>query len=284
MRTSRRQFISRLIAVSLLPAVAEARVPGALPPLLAKVMEPGTDPAGYLVSEKYDGVRAMWDGRVLRFRSGRPVDTPPWFTARLPATPLDGELWLARGHFDELSGIVRKAPPLDADWRRVNYMLFENPGGDGTFEQRYARIRQLVERLSDPTIQAVAQERVADRAALQRRLDEVLRSGGEGLALHRADALYVTGRSDVLLKLKPIRDTEALVIGHVPGQGKYAGMLGALKVETSEGKRFRLGSGFSDAQRRNPPPIGATVTYAYRDFTPTGVPRFATFVAVREWP
>ena len=31
------------------------------------------DPAGYLVSEKLDGVRAWWDGTRLRFRSGLPV-------------------------------------------------------------------------------------------------------------------------------------------------------------------------------------------------------------------
>src|SRR5690348_9537057 len=47
--------------------------------LLANELGPQADPAKYLVSEKYDGVRAMWDGKVLRFRSGRAVNAPPWF-------------------------------------------------------------------------------------------------------------------------------------------------------------------------------------------------------------
>lgn len=100
--------------------------------------------------------------------------------------------------------------------------------------------------------------------------------------LHRADAAWQTGRSDVLLKMKPQHDTEAVVVAHVPGKGKYEGMLGALVVETPEGRRFRLGTGFSDAQRKAPPPVGSTVTYRYRDVTANGVPRFASFLRVRE--
>jgi DNA ligase 1 len=109
-----------------------------------------------------------------------------------------------------------------------------------------------------------------------------VREGGEGLMLHRADTVWQSGRSDILLKLKPQLDTEAIVVAHEPGSGKYEGMLGALIVMTPEGKRFRLGTGFSDAQRRNPPPIGSMVTYRYRDMTSTGLPKFASFVRMRE--
>jgi DNA ligase-1 len=73
-----------------------------------------------------------------------------------------------------------------------------------------------------------------------------------------------------------------VVVAHLPGKGKYARLLGALQVQTPEGKRFVLGTGFSDAVRRNPPPVGATVTYTYRGLTKTGLPRFASFLRVRE--
>jgi DNA ligase 1 len=109
----------------------------------------------------------------------------------------------------------------------------------------------------------------------------VVANGGEGLMLHRADALYVTGRSDALLKLKPLFDAEATVVAHTPGRGKYKGKLGALIVETPEGLRFKLGTGFSDAQRENPPKIGSLVTYTYRDKTPKGKPKFASFLRER---
>lgn len=250
--------------------------------LLARVLPLGTEPAQYLVSEKYDGVRAYWDGRQLRFRSGRVVEAPAWFISRLPAQPLDGELWLGRGRFEALSATVRKEVPADGEWRQVKYMVFELPGASGTFDERAARIRDVVAQAGWSQLVAVEQFRVVSRTALQRKLAEVVQAGGEGLMLHRADALYETGRSDVLLKLKPLDDTEAVVVAHLPGKGKHAGRLGALRVRSSEGLEFEIGTGFSDAVRANPPPVGTTVTYTHRGLTRKGVPRFASFLRVRE--
>jgi DNA ligase-1 len=250
----------------------------ALEPLLAKTAPAGIDPAPYLVSEKLDGVRALWDGSTLRFRSGRRVAAPAWFLAALPTTALDGELWIGRRSFDELSAAVRRAEPVDAEWRRITYRVFELPAGGGTFAQRAEQLRAL----AGPIVQPVEQERLASNAALRARLQEVVEAGGEGLMLHRADAPVVSGRSDVLLKLKPLADAEAVVIGHEPGKGRLHGQLGALQVQTPEGVRFKLGTGFTDAQRRHPPPVGATVTYRYRDLTPAGKPRFASFLRVAE--
>lgn len=252
--------------------------------LLAREFRPGDHPAGHLVSEKYDGVRAQWDGRALRFRGGGLVAAPAAFTARLPAVPLDGELWLGRGRFDALSGLVRQARPDDAGWQALRYMVFELPDGGGRFEQRAAEIERLARAVAWPQLVAVPHERIDEPAALMRRLAEVTQAGGEGLVLHRADAPYVTGRSDVLLKLKPEHDAEAQVIGHRPGQGRHAGRMGALQVRTPEGVVFEIGTGFTDAQRDRPPPLGAWVTYRHRGFTPRGVPRFASFLRVRSLP
>ena len=60
--------------------------------------------------------------------------------------------------------------------------------------------------------------------------------------------------------------------------------MGALELQTPAGLRFRLGTGFSDAQRSDPPPIGSLVTYRYRDLTPSGRPRFASFLRVADAP
>ena len=237
----------------------------------------------YLVSEKLDGVRAQWDGVGLRFRSGRPVAAPAWFLAGLPARqPLDGELWLGRGQFDALSAIVRREVPDDAAWRQVRYMVFELPDGNGTFTERAARLREVVAAASVPWLVVVEQFRVADEAALMKRLSVVRRAGGEGLMLHRADAPYLTGRNPALLKLKPWQDAEAVVVGYQPGKGRHAGVLGALRVEMPDGRQFLLGSGFTDAERRRPPPLGAVVTYRYRDLTSRGLPRFASFWRLRD--
>lgn len=264
--------------------IARAQMPqGPGPALLqAMVHAPHFDPRRYLVSEKLDGVRAIWDGQRLRFRSGRPIAAPAWFVAGLPQQALDGELWLGRGRFDELSGLVRSEVPNDAAWRAVRYLVFELPGASGHFAERAATIERLVQQAALPWLQAVQQRRVDGRATLQQWLDDVVRAGGEGLMLHLADAAYTTGRSEVLLKLKPALDAEALVVGHRPGRGRLTGLLGALEMQLPDGRRFLLGTGLSDAQRRDPPPIGSIVSYRYRGLTSTGLPRFASYLRLRE--
>jgi DNA ligase 1 len=255
----------------------------AAPPiLLATVWSNETDPSQYLVSEKYDGVRAIWDGSTLKFRSGRMVNAPVWFVAQMPKEKLDGELWLARGEFEKLSGIVRKSTPVDDEWRQIKYMVFELPDAPGTFAERYAALQAIIKQANAPAVRAVEQIRGTTREALRSQLDSIVKAGAEGLMLHQADALYVTGRSDVLIKLKPLEDTEAKVVAYLPGKGKYLGMIGAIRVEMPNGKRFNIGTGFSDEARKNPPPLGSEVTYTYRGMTNSGLPRFPSFLRVRE--
>jgi DNA ligase-1 len=275
------QFIS-LVASSVFAANALAKVNPTDSILLAKTAPAGIDPAGYLVSEKLDGVRAVWDGKVLRFRSGRVVAAPAWFTAKLPKIALDGELWLARGQFDVLSGMVRKVKPVDADWQQVKYMVFELPKDDAKFAERAVKLKSIVQDAAFAQLQAVEQFNISNRATLEAKLDDVVQSGGEGLMLHLASSKVTTGRSDVLLKLKQLSDAEATVVGHIAGKGKFAGLTGALDVKTADGLRFKLGTGLSDAQRKAPPAIGSTVTYTYRDLTLSGKPRFASFLRVYE--
>lgn len=246
--------------------------------LLAREWTPGADPAGWLVSEKLDGVRALWDGQRLRFRSGRTVAAPEAWLAALPAVPLDGELWLGRGRFDELSGLVRRSQPDAAAWAQVQYQVFELPGAAGPFAQRAQALQALVQRQGQPRLQAVAQQPAASAAQLQQRLDAVVRQGGEGLMLHRADAAYATGRSDVLRKFKPLDDAEAVVLAHRPGQGRLAGQMGALQVRSADGQVFDIGTGFDDATRAHPPAVGQRITFTHRGFTGQGLPRFASYL------
>jgi len=270
---------SLLVAGTALAFPAFARPTPAV--MLARDAPAAIDPAGFLVSEKLDGVRALWDGRSLRFRSGLAVAAPVWFTERLPPEPLDGELWLARGRFEALSGIVRRARPGDADWRTLSYQVFDQPGTPGPFRERAARLQALVARTAWAPLQAVAQRPLADIPALRQQLRAVLQAGGEGLMLHRADAHWRPGRSEDLLKLKPLADAEAMVTGHVAGRGRHAGRLGALRVQTPDGITFLIGTGFSDAEREAPPAVGSVITYTHRGFTEAGVPRFASYLRER---
>ncbi len=276
---TRRQLIAALATFPAWGRLPEAHAAPAL--LLAQPAPTGIDPTGYLVSEKFDGVRAVWDGCVLRFRSGLAIAAPEAFVERLPAVPLDGELWLGRGRFEALSGLVRRQSPDAAAWQQLRYMVFDLPGEPGDFASRAMRIAARVRHSGFAQLQAVEQVRLASPQALRRRLDEVVAAGGEGLMLHRADARYETGRSASLLKLKPLHDAEARVLGHLAGQGRHAGRLGALRVCTGQGVEFLLGTGFSDAQRERPPGVGELVSFTHHGFSADGVPRFASFLRVR---
>lgn len=253
------------------------------PVMLANVYRSDTPLADYLVSEKLDGVRGYWDGEKLLTRGGERIEAPGWFTAGWPDFPLDGELWVGRGKFASAVSIVRQQTPDDAAWRTLSFMVFDLPGHPGPFAERNAALKSLLDGLALPWVRPVEQFKVADRAGLRNAFVRVVKNGGEGLMLHRAASLYQAGRSDDLLKLKPYQDAEARVISHLPGKGKHIGVLGALLVETAAGLRFHLGTGFSDAQRRNPPALGSWVTYRYVGLNEgSGIPRFASFMRVRE--
>lgn len=239
--------------------------------------------ADYWVSEKFDGVRGYWDGEKLLTRGGERIPAPAWFTADWPKVPLDGELWVARGQFLRAVSTIRQKSAGDDAWRALNFMVFDLPAHGRDFSARNAALRPLIAAIGQPWVRHVEQFKVVNQAALLAELKRVVKQGGEGLALHRAGSHYQAARNEDLQKYKLYDDAEARVVAYRPGKGKYAGLLGALEVETPEGLRMRLGSGLSDELRRNPPALGTWISYRYNGSNEkTGIPRFARFMRVRE--
>jgi DNA ligase-1 len=254
-----------------------------IPPLtLAKIYKGKIDLTQYWISEKLDGVRAYWNGQQFISRRGNPYPAPAWFTKDFPKLALDGELWLGRDQFQPLISIVRKKQAIDSEWHKVRYFAFDIPLTNKPFTQRLNELKQLVSLTNSPYLKLVKQYRISDETALQQELDRIVAIKGEGLMLHRADALYHAGRNSDLLKLKPYFDAEAKVIAHIAGKGKYTGMMGSLLVETAKGLQFKIGSGFTDQQRSNPPEIGKTITFTYHGKTQKGIPKFASFLRIRD--
>jgi len=255
----------------------------AAPPkiMLAKVYQQGADLKSYWVSEKLDGVRAYWNGQQLKSRQGNIYHAPRWFTANFPKQPLDGELWIGRDTFQQLISTVRKKRPNSDAWREVRYMVFDLPSSTASFTTRLTQLKKLIPQTSQ-NLMLVEQFRVSGHAQLMTKLDEVIAAGGEGLMLHRGDSLYRSGRNSDLLKVKRFQDAEAVVTRHLAGKGKFKGMLGSIEVVLPDGQHFRIGSGFSNQERRNPPPIGTTITYRYFGLSKKGIPRFASFLRARE--
>lgn len=247
---------------------------------LAKAYHKHIQVRDYFVSEKLDGVRARWTGTELLTRNGNRIHAPAWFTQGWPDVPMDGELWTKRNDFENIVSIVLSDVP-DQRWRTVRMMMFDLPEQEGPFHSRVKAMETLIHAYPQRYLAVVPQWKVNSHQALEETLDQIVSAGGEGVMLHHQDARYRAGRSNALLKVKRFEDDEAKVVGYVEGKGKFAGMLGALQVESKNGVRFKIGTGFSLAQRQHPPSIGSWVTFKFYGRTKNNKPKFASFLRVR---
>ena len=231
------------------------------------------DPTDYWMSEKLDGMRAYWDGTALYTRTGNRIDAPSEMLSQLPAMPLDGELFIGRGKFQELMSITRRLTATLAEWSRVEYRIFDAPSVHGPFAERLRAASAVVSSTGAPWVAIHHHLRCKGVAHLKKELQRVVKLGGEGVMLRHPTRHYSGGRSTDLLKIKEFRDAEALVLGHEQGSGRNAGRLGALLCADSSGVQFKVGTGFPDALRDNPPKVGTVITYKYQELTLGGKPR-----------
>ncbi len=248
--------------------------------MLATRWDDSADPAGWWMSEKYDGMRGYWDGTRMLTRQGEPIAIPAALRAALPDFPLDGELWAGRGRFEAVLSAARASVP-GPDWSALRYMIFDAPGQAVPFEARLATVRAWLDAHPSALLQVVAQTRCEGRAHLHAFLHEVEQRGGEGVMLRAAASPHVAGRSGLLRKYKSFEDDEATVLGYNAGTGKFAAVVGSLRVRLANGTEFALGSGLSDRERRAPPPIGSVITFRHQGWTARGKPRFPVFWRVR---
>ena len=253
--------------------------------------EADVDPTGWWVSEKLDGVRAYWDGTRFISRQGNTFHAPAWFTEGLPPFPLDGELWMGRKKFQETISVVKR---LDGGerWRQVCFVVFDAPARPGPFEERLAFASAWLPGGSGQRpanwkpakyMRVLEQVRLESATLLKPLVDGLVATGAEGVMLRKPGSAYEVGRSWSLLKCKPFQDAEGVVVGHEPGNGRHKDRLGALVVRAADGKQFNVGTGLSDAERRDPPKVGATITYRYTELTAGGTPRFPRFITVRDY-
>lgn len=229
--------------------------------MLAERWQGDEDPTGWFLSEKFDGVRAIWDGSRLMTRTGGKINAPEWFTQSLPSGVwLDGELWLGRGRFQELAGLVRRKA---GDWSEVRYMVFDSPSND-VWEDRLEILRGI----DLPGHVVLVDQHVCEsQDSLEAYESELVDCGAEGVMLRRPGTYYVFGRSQHLQKMKRWSDDEAEVL-EVDG--------GTLICEWW-GKVIKLAaSGLC-------PCPGDLVTFAYCGVTDRGLPRHTHTIAIRNY-
>lgn len=278
--------------------------------MLAKTWK-GQDVEGWYASEKFDGMRAIWDGLPrdakrpwarpgvtgvtgLWSRYGNVIHAPEWWTEKLPlGVILDGEL-----DSGSWAKTVSNCRSHNGSWDRVKYRVFDAPriecflssgrvscgpckgfnisGESGPLEQRVKGwfFKDVLVSLESMDLDVVPQIKISND--LWDVYHMTLDRGAEGIMLRRPDSVWWPKRSDALLKMKPTDTAVGVVVGHTEGLGKYAGMLGALVVEW-EGVEFKL-SGMDDALRAEPVGLGKRVLFKHSGFTADGVPREARFL------
>ncbi|WP_297442323.1 DNA ligase [Sulfurimonas sp.] len=229
--------------------------------------------SGWVMSEKLDGIRAYWDGKYLLSRGGKIIHAPAYFTKEFPPFAIDGELWSKRSDFSHISSIVRDRVP-SREWSQISYNIFEVPNAVGGLFERLEKVQPYKSNI----LKIIPQIAVKSKENMRKFLKSVEAKGGEGLVVRDPNAVYIAKRTSKALKVKSFLDAECRVIGYTKGKGKYSGKLGALKCQLNNGEIFKIGSGFSDVQRENPPAIGSRVTFKYKELTKNGKPRFPVYM------
>lgn len=221
------------------------------------------------MSEKLDGVRAIWTGSELLTRNGNKIHTPDWFTSQLPAFALDGELFAGRGKFQAVLSAVQKHSPIDSEWNGLTYCAFDAPEVKGPFKARAEFLSKLPE---SNVLRAVNHARIAKSNELEAFHNEVKSLGGEGVIIRNPGAAHVGGRDGSMVKLKDFQSEE----------GEVEAFDGKSLLVKWRGVAAKIGSGLPDLIKLNPP-IGERVTFNFHGLTESGLPRFATFVCVRNY-
>mmetsp|Transcript_30455 Transcript_30455/g.46638 ORF Transcript_30455/g.46638 Transcript_30455/m.46638 type:complete len:463 (-) Transcript_30455:8-1396(-) len=236
-------------------------------------------PEEFLMSEKLDGMRALWNGRQLVSRQGNVIDAPAFFVEGFPHDlALDGELFCGRGEFQRTVSIARRKNGGN-QWRSLRFVVFDAPSIDAGFEERLAIAEAMVGHLEFVKIHS--HQACRDLNHLAAELKRIEDLGGEGLMMRKKNSSYKHGRSKDLLKVKTFVDDDALVRAHQAGKGRHRGRMGALMCRLRDGTEFKVGSGFSDNERERPPAVGSVISFRYFERTKAGVPRFPVYLRLR---
>jgi DNA ligase-1 len=258
-------------------------------------------------------------------RYAKVIHAPDWWLDLLPLIPLDGELFLGRGQFQKLMSIVKQHNP-DERWENVKYVIFDSPSDECMFQpgkinnpnckliipsdltkrptntvQFFKTYDWLSEQINTNTnLEVLNQLRLPGMTKqaeeyIASLLDHVTDLGGEGLIVRKPESIWTPKRSNDLLKIKKLLDSEGVVVGYTWGKGKLEGLMGAMIVKWGD-KSFEL-SGFTDAERdlryhvKGEPgsvaaingvtnlrfPIGSKVTFRYTEVSNDGIPLKARY-------
>lgn len=273
------------------------------PMLLEKYSKWSEEYTEYLLSEKFDGYRALYYNGVFRSRARNLYRAPEWFTKDYPRDVLlDGELFVERGGFSVVASTLKKKIPVDDEWKRVKFMVYDLPLSDKNYTERYHDLKELLG-ASDTQTQTeiktafatkfksmylVKQYKLESNEQLMKFYTIIIQKGGEGVVIRDSNSKYIKRRTKKVLKLKPSHDAEAVVTGYEMGDGKYTGLLGSLQVnwvtppsKTNLKASFTVGSGLTDIERKNYTTLfklGTVIKVKYMELSEENIPRHPVYL------
>ncbi len=268
---------AKVSLIIILPCLAFANKPNLF---LLKTYDKNLDVIDWVMSEKLDGIRGFWDGKELVSRGGHAFNPPKFWTDGFPNFEIDGELWTKRGDFERISSIVRQKTP-DNRWEVVSFNIFEVPNQKGNLLERLDVLRAYLKQHPSKILKVIKQVPIKSKQQLNHFLEKVLDNKGEGVVVRHPKMPYQTGCLSNALKVKRYRDEECVVIEILSGKGKYKGKMGSVKCKTKKGFIIKIGSGFADVQRENPPIIGSEITFKYYGLTKNKKHKYPVFLKIK---
>jgi DNA ligase-1 len=262
-----------------------------------KALKDNVPPIGWLLSEKFDGYRARWipGKRIFLSRNQKEFIAPEWFKDAMPNVDLDGELFAGREFFQYM-GTVRKKVPVDDEWKKIKYMVYDMPEEDNVFGERIKKLEEVVKDNGSDIVVFAKQIVITSIPQMEKIYKTVLEKGGEGIMMKCPSSQYEDKRSNFMLKYKPSFDSEAVIVDYHMGNGKYDGVLGGFMckpllnydtysiIDPDENHEFSI-SGMDDSIResyKSTHPVGTIITYEYSGKTDSGKPRFPRYLRIRE--
>ena len=272
-------------------------------------------PIEWKASEKMDGYRGRYSKKNKKFisRNQKEYNAPKWYIDGMPDVDMDGELWIGREPKDFQSmGTIRKKVPIDEEWMKVKYCVYDFPEINYKFGDRYKIMKKNEKKIKEnwnsyrktlePKFHSMScpiiilpQITIKSLEHMEQFYEKILENKGEGIMLKCPNSDYINGRSNYLLKYKPLFDAEAEIVGYKKGTNKYEGLLGAFICRPLNNKddhfirdmnkdnEFAM-SGMNDSVRttyEKTHPIGTIVTYNYNGFLDSGKPRFSRYMRIR---
>jgi len=270
---------------------------------------PKINPVGWYMSEKFDGYRAIWNGRSFKSRNNNHFSVPRWFREFLPnGIALDGELWLGRENFESCGLFRKKMPKKKAQrelWEKawlesgVIYKVYDLPNSDLPFEQRMTKLKNIIYKqlfskvnldlfnggnIKNYPIQFTEQILIDSAQQLENKFLDIVGNGGEGLILREPGNYYENKRSESMLKYKMQADMECKIIGYRKSSVNNI-MLGAFRCQLLGNKlvEFTVGGLNSDVKKtyKKTHKIGSIITVQHNGFTKTGKPRHVRYLRKR---